>query len=285
VQFGVLMFPTDYSIGVVDLARAAEDHGFESLWLPEHTHIPADRKTPWPGGPELPREYSHALDPFVAMGAAAAATSRLKLGTGVCLVVERDPITLAKDVASVDHLSGGRFLFGIGGGWNLEEMANHGTDPSKRWTILRERILAMKQLWTEDVASFQGNYVNFDRVWQWPKPVQRPHPPIIVGGNGPRTLRRVVDYGDGWGPIVGRGPSIVPRMADLASMAADAARSPIPVTIFSLGVNDEKLIDEYQAAGASRFIFGVRAAPADDVLPVLERYAKLARPYTSAESV
>src|SRR5215831_3039234 len=186
------MFPTDYSIGVVDLARAAEDHGFESVWYPEHTHIPADRRTPWPGGPALPRESSHALDPFVAMGAAAAATTRLKLGTGVCLVIERDPITLAKDVASVDYVSGGRFLFGIGGGWNLEEMANHGTDPSKRWTILRERILAMKQLWTEDVASFHGSYVNFDRVWQWPKPIQRPHPPIIIGGNGPRTLRRVI---------------------------------------------------------------------------------------------
>ena len=184
MQFGVLMFPTDFSIGVVDLARALEDRGYESLWFPEHTHIPADRQTPWPGGPNLPREYSHPLDPFVALGAAAASTARLKLGTGVCLVIERDPITLAKDVTSVDYVSGGRFLFGIGGGWNLEEMANHGTDPSKRWTILRERVLAMKQLWTEDVASYHGEHVNFDRVWQWPKPVQRPHPPIIVGGNG-----------------------------------------------------------------------------------------------------
>jgi probable F420-dependent oxidoreductase len=276
VQFGVLMFPTDYSIGVVDLARATEERGFESLWFPEHTHIPADRLTPWPGGPDLPREYSHPLDPFVAMGAALAATRRLKLGTGVCLVVERDPITLAKDVASVDYMSGGRFLFGIGGGWNLEEMRNHGTDPAKRWAIMRERILAMKQLWTEDVASFQGTYVSFERVWQWPKPVQRPHPPIIVGGNGPHTLRRVLDYGDEWGPIIGRGPSIAPRMAELAQLGRDAGRPSIPVTIFSLGISSEQLIDEYTAAGASRFLFGLPAAPAEKILPLLDRYARMA---------
>ena len=275
MQFGVLMFPTDFSIGVVDLARAVEERGFESLWFPEHTHIPAGRQTPWPGGRELPREYSHALDPFVALGAAAIATSRLRLGTGVCLVVERDPITLAKDVASVDYVSGGRFLFGIGGGWNLEEMANHGTDPAHRWSILRERVLAMKQLWTEDVASFDGTYVSFDRVWQWPKPIQRPHPPIVVGGNGPRTLRRVIEYGDEWGPIIGRGPSIAPRMADLAQMAVEAGRGPIPVTIFSLGISTEELIDEYQQAGATRFIFGLPSAPADRILPLLDRYAAM----------
>ena len=275
MQFGVLMFPTDFSIGVVDLARAVEERGFESLWFPEHTHIPADRQTPWPGGRELPREYSHALDPFVALGAAAMATSRLRLGTGVCLVVERDPITLAKDVASVDYVSGGRFLFGIGGGWNLEEMANHGTDPARRWSILRERVLAMKQIWTQDVASFDGSYVSFDRIWQWPKPIQRPHPPIVVGGNGPRTLRRVIEYGDEWGPIIGRGPSIAPRMADLAQMAVEAGRGPIPVTIFSLGVSTEELIDEYQQAGATRFIFGLPSAPADRILPLLDRYAAM----------
>jgi len=275
VQFGVLMFPTDFSIGVVDLARAVEERGFESLWFPEHTHIPADRQTPWPGGRELPPEYSHALDPFVALGAAAIATNRLRLGTGVCLVVERDPITLAKDVASVDYVSGGRFLFGIGGGWNLEEMANHGTDPARRWSILSERVLAMKQLWTEDVASFDGTHVSFDRVWQWPKPIQRPHPPIVVGGNGPRTLRRVIEYGDEWGPIIGRGPSIAPRMADLAQMAVEAGRGPIPVTIFSLGVSTAELIDEYQEAGASRFIFGLPSAPADRILPLLDRYAAM----------
>jgi probable F420-dependent oxidoreductase len=279
MQFGVIMFPTDYSIGVVDLARAVEDHGFESLWLPEHTHIPAERRTPWPGGAQLPREYSHALDPFVSLGAAAAATSRLKLGTGVCLVVERDPITLAKDVASVDFISGGRFLFGVGGGWNLEEMANHGTDPAQRWSVLRERVLAMKQIWTQDEASFHGNHVDFDRIWQWPKPVQRPHPPIVVGGNGPHTLRRVIDYGDQWGPIIGRGPDLEQRMAELARLASEAGRSPVPVTIFSLSSHDPKLVEQYHAAGASRFIFGLPPAPADSLLPILARCAELARTF------
>src|SRR5919202_208167 len=218
MDFGVTMFPTEYSISIVELARAVEDLGFESLWVPEHTHIPSDRRSPWPGGPELPREYSHALDPFLALTAAASVTSRLRLGTGVCLVVERDPITLAKEVATIDHLSGGRFLFGIGGGWNLEEMANHGTDPTRRWPLLRERVLAMKEIWTHDEAEFHGAFVDFQRLWQWPKPIQAPHPPIIVGGNGPHTLKRVVDYGDAWGPIVGRGPDIAERLPELARL-------------------------------------------------------------------
>jgi probable F420-dependent oxidoreductase len=268
------MFPTDYSIGIVDLARAAEDHGFESLWVPEHTHIPAERRTPWPGGAELPRDYSHALDPFVALGAAAAATTRLRLGTGVCLVIERDPITLAKEVATVDSLSNGRFLFGIGAGWNFEEMANHGTDPARRWSVLRERVLAMKQIWTQDEATFHGHHVNFDRIWQWPKPVQRPHPPIVVGGNGPHTLQRVLEYGDAWGPIIGRGPDLVQRMAELARMTAAAGRPPIPVTVFSLSSHDPMLVERFQAAGASRFVFGLPAAPAEHVLPILARLAE-----------
>src|SRR4051794_7206944 len=163
VKFGVTIFPTEYTIKVTELARAAEDLGFESLWLPEHTHIPADRRTPWPGGAELPREYSHALDPFVALSAAAAVTTTLKLGTGVCLVVERDPITTAKEIATLDYLSNGRFLFGVGGGWNLEEMSNHGTDPARRWPLMRERILAMKEIWTHDEAQFHGEFVQFDR--------------------------------------------------------------------------------------------------------------------------
>jgi probable F420-dependent oxidoreductase len=277
MHFGAIMFPTDYSIGAVDLARAVEDSGFESLWFPEHTHIPAARTTPWPGGAELPREYPRALDPFVGLAAAAVATKTLKLGTGVCLVIERDPIVLAKDVASVDFISGGRFLFGIGGGWNLEEMANHGTDPAQRWSILRERILAMKQIWTQDEATFHGKHVNFDRIWQWPKPIQQPHPPIIVGGNGSRTLRRVVEYGDEWAPIVGRGPDLVPRMTELAEMAAAAGRSPIPVTIFQFGQPQPQLVEQYQAAGAYRYIFGLPAAPADTVLPWLARCAEIAR--------
>jgi probable F420-dependent oxidoreductase len=281
MQFGVLMFPTDFSIGAVDLARAVEENGLESVWFPEHTHIPAERKTPWPGGAELPPEYSHALDPFVALGAAAAATTRIKLGTGVCLVVEHDPITLAKEVASVDFVSGGRMLFGIGGGWNHEEMANHGTDPSHRWTVLRERMLAMKQIWAQDEATYHGKYVNFDRIWSWPKPIQRPNPPVVVGGNGARTLQRVIEYGDEWGPIIGRGPDLFDRMKELADLAAAAGRAPVPVTIFSLRSFDAKLVEQYQAAGASRYVFGLPAAPAETVLPLVARCAELAREFGS----
>src|ERR671936_1276605 len=184
MRFGVAMFPTDYSMEPAELARMAEERGFESLFFPEHTHIPASRRTPYPPGGELPDEYSHTLDPFVALTAAAAATERLRIGTGICLVVERDPIVTAKEVASLDRLSGGRFLFGVGAGWNREEMANHGTDPRRRHELMRERVEAMKAIWTEDEASYHGRYVDFDRIWAWPKPLQRPHPPVIVGGNG-----------------------------------------------------------------------------------------------------
>jgi probable F420-dependent oxidoreductase len=284
MHFGVIMFPTDYGIGVVDLARAAEDLGFESLWLPEHTHIPAERRTPWPGGPDLPREYSHSLDPFVALGAAAARTDTLKLGTGVCLVIEHDPIVLAKEVASVDFVSNGRFLFGIGAGWNLEEMQNHGTDPARRWGVLRERILAMKEIWTHDEATYHGRYVNFDRIWQWPKPIHRPHPPIVVGGNGTRTLQRVLEFGDEWGPIIGRGSDLVPRMEELAALAEDAGRAPIPVTIFSLSSHDPALVERFQAAGASRYVLGLPPAPAEEVLPILKRCAELARQFETPVS-
>ncbi len=191
MKFGLQMFPTDYAIPVTELGKAAEDLGFESLFFPEHTHIPTSRKTEWPGGGPLPMEYSHTLDPFVAMAATAAVTKTLKVGTGICLVMQRDPITLAKEVASVDFLSGGRVLFGIGGGWNEDEMENHGTKPSLRWKILRERILAMKEIWTKDEAEYHGQFVNFDPIWSWPKPAQKPHPPILIGGAGPRTLDRV----------------------------------------------------------------------------------------------
>jgi probable F420-dependent oxidoreductase len=268
------MFPPDYSIPVMDLARAAEDLGFESLWLPEHTHIPADRRSPWPGGAELPREYSHALDPFLALTAAAAVTTQLRLGTGVCLVIERDPITTAKEVATLDHISGGRFLFGIGGGWNLEEMSNHGTDPKRRWALMRERILAMQQIWSHDEAEFHGELVQFDRIWQWPKPVQKPHPPVIVGGNGPHTLRRVIDYGDEWMPIVGRGAQpIEERFGELADLARAAGRPPIPITVWGVRP-DPQSIDHFASLGVSRCVLGLPAAAADEVLPRLKRHAE-----------
>lgn len=273
MRFGVFIFPTEYTIPITELARAAEDMGFESLWVPEHTHIPSDRKSPWPGGAELPREYSHSLDPFLALSAAAAVTTDLLLGTGVCLVVERDPITTAKEVATLDYLSGGRFLFGVGGGWNREEMANHGTDPERRWKLMRERVLAMKEIWTHDEAEFHGDYVQFDRIWQWPKPVQQPHPPVLIGGNGPHTLRRVVEYGDGWMPISGRrGPGLEERYAELKHLAAQAGRGvdSIPLTV-CLVPPDPQQVDHWLSEGAERIIFGLPPAGADDVMPRLHR--------------
>ena len=279
MRFGVEMFPTDYAMPVTDLARAVEERGFESLWFPEHTHIPTSRLSPWPGGAELPKEYSHTLDPFAAFGAAAAVTTTLRLGTGICLVIERDPIVLAKEVATVDFISGGRFLFGIGGGWNREEMENHGTDPTRRWGLLRERIAAMKQIWTQDEAEYHGRHVNFDKVWSWPKPVQRPHPPIIVGGDGPNTLQRVVDYGDEWMPIGGRpgGAPLQEKIATLNRMAAEKGRGPIPVGLFGVRP-DPEAIDRFRQMGVSRCIFGLPSAPAETVLPLLDRYATLIAP-------
>src|SRR6476660_6994626 len=190
MHIGVLMFPTDYAVPPDELARAAEARGFESLWFPDHTPTPTSRRSPWPGGPNLPKEYWHTHDLFVALATAAAVTTRLKVGSGICLLVERDPIITAKEVASVDALSRGRMLFGIGGGWNAEEMEDHGTDFRARWKLLRERVLAMKRIWTEDEPSFEGEFVRFGPMWSWPKPVQKPHPQVLLGGHGPRALRR-----------------------------------------------------------------------------------------------
>ncbi len=279
MKYGVVMFPTDYSIGIVELGRAAEDLGFESLLVPEHTHIPASRRSSYPSGGELPREYSHTLDPFVGLAAVAAATRTLKIGTGICLVVERDPIVLAKEVASLDFISGGRFLFGIGGGWNREEMEDHGTEPRLRWRILRERVLAMKELWTKDEAEFHGRFVDFDRAWAWPKPVQKPHPPVLIGGDAPGTLQRVVEYGDGWMPIPGRNPvPLDQRIAELQELARAAGRGPIPVTVFGARAEAEA-IEKYAATGVSRCLFWLPPAPAEEVLPLLKRHAQLARSF------
>jgi probable F420-dependent oxidoreductase len=284
MQFGVVIFPTDYAMPMAELAPACEERGFESLWVAEHTHIPTSRKTPWPGGPELPKHYWHTLDPFIALTAAATATSRLKVGTGICLVIERDPIVLAKEVASLDHVSNGRFLFGIGGGWNREEMEDHGTDYATRWRLLRERILAMKQIWTEEEPSFHGDFVDFEPLWSWPKPVQKPHPPIIVGGNGPTTFDRVIEYGDGWMPIHGRA-SIVERIAELNRRTAEMGRPRIPVSIFGCPP-DGKVIDQYKAAGVLRLLFSLPSAQADVVIPKLDELTELARlPSTSSTAV
>lgn len=275
MKFGVFMFATDYAISLAELGKAVEAHGFESLFVPEHTHIPTSRRSPWPGGAELPKEYSHTLDPFVALAAVAAVTTRLKLGTGICLVIERDPITLAKEVATLDHISGGRFLFGIGGGWNLEEMENHGTNPATRWKLLRERIEAMKVIWTQDEAEYHGTFVNFDPIWSWPKPVQQPHPPIIVGGQGPNTLRRVVEYGDEWMPNRVPLDQLPERIKDLQRMAKERGRGELPVTWF--GARPEReMIDRLEQAGVTRCLFGLPPAGADAVLPRLERCAEAA---------
>src|SRR5262249_50538524 len=198
---GGFYFPTDYGIAIAELARELEARGFESLFVCEHTHIPVSRRSPFPGGGELPQEYSHLNDPFVVLSAAAAVTERIKLGTGICLVVEHDPIVLAKQVASLDRLSQGRFLFGIGAGWDLEEMSDHGTDPNTRWALLRERVEAMRQIWTQERAEYHGKFVDFDPMWSWPKPVQKPHPPILLGSSTALGRKRTVDSYDGWIPI------------------------------------------------------------------------------------
>lgn len=277
MDFGVVMFPTDYTIRPDELGRALEERGFESLWVPEHTHIPASRRSPWPGGANLPKEYWSAYDPFVALTAAAMATSWLRLGTGICLVVERDPIITAKEVASLDRLSGGRFLFGIGGGWNAEEMEHHGTEFKKRWRVLRERVLAMKEIWTKEEAEFHGEFVRFDKIWSQPKPVQKPHPPIIMGGDGPTTFDRVIEFANGWMPISRPGRSSpVEKIPALRQQAEKAGRDPrsISVTIF-FAKPDRAAVDALRAAGVDRAIFGVPSESREKVLPLLDSYVPL----------
>ena len=279
MQFGAVMFPTDYSIRPDDLARLLEDRGFESFWVPEHTHIPASRLSPWPGGPDLPKDYWHTLDPFVALTAAAGATSTIKLGTGICLMIERDPITTAKEIASLDMISNGRFMFGIGGGWNAEEMADHGTNFRRRFRILREKILAMKEIWTQEEPEFHGEFVSFDKMWAYPKPVQRPHPPIIMGGDGPTTFDRVVEYCDGWMPLSGRqsqGPSVPEKIAMLKRQAQEAGRDPDSISISVFGTRPERdLVARMEAAGADRLIFMLPSAEKAEVLPLIDECARL----------
>ena len=278
MHFGAYMFSTDYSIRPDDLAQLLEERGFESLWLPEHSHIPASRRSPWPGGPDLPEMYWHTYDPFVALTAAATVTTTLRLGTGICLMVERDPIITAKEVASLDMLSNGRFIFGIGGGWNAEEMGHHGTNFRRRWRLLRERILAMKEIWTKDEPEYHGEFVNFDKMWSYPKPVQKPHPPIIMGGDGATTFDRVIEYCDGWMPIGGRssqGPSLPEKIAMLKRQAEDSGRDPTSISISTFGTRPESdLIRRMEAMGVDRVVFGLPSERRDTVLPIIDEFAK-----------
>lgn len=276
MKFGVAMFPAEFAINVVDLGRAAEERGFESLFVPEHTHIPAARETPWPQGGELPPEYSHTLDPFVALAAVSSVTSRILLGTGICLVIQRDPILLAKEVASLDLLSGGRVLFGVGAGWNREEIANHGVDPRVRWRVFGERMRAMQAIWTQEEANFSGRYVNFERIWSWPKPLQKPYPPVLMGGDFGAAIERVIEFGDEWMPHPDRGGPLRDRISAFWSQCDSAGRPQLPVTVYGVP-SDPHTIDEYRSAGVARCVFRIPAATADVVLPALDRAAEVMR--------
>jgi probable F420-dependent oxidoreductase len=270
MRYGIAVFPTDYAADPATIGRLVEERGFESLFLPEHTHIPAGRRTPYPAGGELPRHYSHTYDPFVALTAAAAATQRILLATGICLVIQRDPIITAKEVASLDRLSAGRFLFGVAAGWNLEEMENHGTNPKRRFSLMRERVEAMKAIWTEDEASYHGEHVDFDRIWCWPKPVQQPHPPVLVGGNGEHVLDRVIAFGDEWMP--NRVAGLTERIEQLNRMAEEAGRYPIPVTL-SGARPDPELIERGEQAGVHRCTFYIEPTDAAETEVQLDELA------------
>lgn len=273
LKLGVGIFPTDRSISPVELAVAAEAAGFESFWVPEHTHIPV-AETRFPGGQEVGEMYKRSLDPFVTLGAVAAATSTIRIGTGICLLIERDPIVTAKEVATVDLLSGGRFLFGVGAGWNRQEMANHGTDPSTRFALLEERVDVLRTIWREDEPSYAGRFHSFDPIHCWPKPVQDGGPPVLVGGNGPGVVRRVVTWGDEWMPNAFSPAALTEKIGELGSMAADAGRDPIPVSVFG-SRPDEASLHAYAEAGAHRVTMWLPSEGRDVVLPLLERYAEL----------
>ena len=278
MHVGVFHFPTDYGIHPGELASAAEARGFDSLFLCEHTHIPASRRTPFPSGGELPKRYSHTHDPFVSLSFAAAATRTLKLGTGIALLPQRDPIVTAKLVASLDQLSGGRFMFGIGAGWNAEEMENHGTRFDTRFRVMRERMLAMKALWTQEEAEFHGEFVNFDPVWQFPKPLQRPHPPILLGGETDHTLKRIVEFGDGWFPRPRGGWEPKSAVARLHKAALAGGRDPatLSITVFNAPA-DPAALAVYREAGIDRALLEMPDLNRDEALRKLDALAPLAK--------
>jgi probable F420-dependent oxidoreductase len=279
MDFGVLMFMTDYAISAPALAQALEERGFESLWVPEHSHIPLSRKTPFPGGGDLPKQYYDAMDPFVTLSVAAAATKKLKLGTGVCLVIQRDTIQTAKTVASLDQVSGGRFLFGIGGGWNQDEMEDHGTVYATRFKKMREQIEAMREIWTKSKPEYHGETVDFPPMMTWPKPVQNPLP-VIVGGAFPHGARRAVRYGNGWIPHSRRPQyeDVTDFLPQFRQMAAEAGRDPaeVPVTVWGAPENADRL-QRYRDQAVARVVVSLPAEPAAKTLPRLDRWAELIR--------
>jgi probable F420-dependent oxidoreductase len=283
MHFGAAMFFTDYSMAPAEFARALEERGFESVWAPEHSHMPAGGGAAFPGGGEVPKKYYDVLDPFVSLTAAAMATKTLRVGTGVCLVVQRDPIQTAKLVASLDQVSGGRFLFGIGNGWNKDEITNHGTAFETRHKLARERIEAMKLIWTKSKPEYHGEFVNFAPIMTWPKPVQKPHPPVIVGGAFPYAARRALRYGDAWMPHTRRPAyaDIAEKLPEFFRMAEEAGRRDIPVTAWDC-LEDYDRLRRYRDLGLVRATVSVDSAKADAILPVLDRWAALMRRVNAA---
>ncbi len=276
MKFGALIFATDYSIPLDELAIELEQRGYESVFVPEHTHIPVSRQSPWPGGADLPPEYWHSYDPFVSLAFAAAATKTLKIGTGICLLPQRDTLVTAKLVASLDRMSAGRFIFGIGGGWNKEEMAHHGVDYEQRFQRMEEQVLAMQRLWTEDSAEYQGKFVNFTASWLYPKPWQTPYPPIILGGETDYTLKRVVRYCDGWLPRARDGFDAEANMNRLRHIAASAGRDMQSLSVSVFGApSDPTILAGYRAAGISRAILPLPSVSREKILPILDQYQAL----------
>jgi probable F420-dependent oxidoreductase len=277
LKSGVSMFFTDYSISPAEIGQALESRGFESVWAPEHSHIPLSRKSPFPGGGDLPKKYYDAMDPFVTLTAAAAATKTLKVGTGVCLVAQRDPIQTAKLVASIDTVSNGRFLFGIGNGWNQDELEDHGVKFADRHKAARERVEAMKEIWTKSKPEYHGEFVNFDPMMTWPKPVQKPHPPVIVGGAFPYSARRAIRYGEGWIPQAARSgySEIGDLIPEFRKMCHEAGRNPdeIAITVW-FPKRDVDLMKRYMDMGVERVVFNVESIPTKEAIPVIDEIAE-----------
>lgn len=273
MHVGVAMFCTDYSMPPTELAIALEERGFESYWFPEHSHIPLSRASDFPKGGELPKKYYDVMDPFVVMGAAAAVTKTLKVATGICLVPQRDTIQTAKSVASIDQISNGRFLFGIGSGWNADEMENHGTVFKTRNKAMLEKIEAMQRIWTETKPEYHGEFVDFGPMMTWPKPIQNPHPPIIVGGGIPHAAKRALAYGDGWLPHAHRPTyKLLDRLPEFREMEKEAGRT-VPISAFGVE-HDADEWSAYEDAGIERIVISMESEASDLVLPKLDAWAK-----------